>query len=342
MQRLAHLEGLLHWFTSLSRVGFLIIPLAYSFLNVIPVRATESQLLFFFLPYYVVQLSVFSWLNYRSRSALLSDIYSLVLAVPLAGTVIQVMLNPFSKGFNVTPKGTSSDRYSYNWKLAIPLITFFIITAISLWRNLGMCMIKGGWAAAPLDPVEALARAESIKGMGIGWLWSGYNLIMLAVALLILLDVPRPDPYDWFDLRRTVQITPLSSDGTPTFWGVTTMFSEGGAEVALTQSGFPSLNLDETLPVTIHILEEALQLTGTATRSDIQDEFSTVRIQFDAIPTTDHRRLVEMLFCRPGQWKRRNSPGELRSLLLLLSILLKPRILFDQAGDVRAIAVAKG
>lgn len=342
LQRLAHLEGLLHWFTSLSRVGFLIIPLAYSFLNVIPVRATESQLLFFFLPYYVVQLSVFSWLNYRSRSALLSDIYSLVLAVPLAGTVIQVMLNPFSKGFNVTPKGTSSDRYSYNWKLAIPLITFFIITAISLWRNLGMCMIKGGWAAAPLDPVEALARAESIKGMGIGWLWSGYNLIMLAVALLILLDVPRPDPYDWFDLRRTVQITPLSSDGTPTFWGVTTMFSEGGAEVALTQSGFPSLNLDETLPVTIHILEEALQLTGTATRSDIQDEFSTVRIQFDAIPTTDHRRLVEMLFCRPGQWKRRNSPGELRSLLLLLSILLKPRILFDQATDVRAIAVAKG
>ena len=342
LQRLAHLEGLLHWFTSLSRVGFLIIPLAYSFLNVIPVRATESQLLFFFLPYYVVQLSVFSWLNYRSRSALLSDIYSLVLAVPLAGTVIQVMLNPFSKGFNVTPKGTSSDRYSYNWKLAIPLITFFIITAISLWRNLGMCMIKGGWAAAPLDPVEALARAESIKGMGIGWLWSGYNLIMLAVALLILLDVPRPDPYDWFDLRRTVQITPLSSDGTPTFWGVTTMFSEGGAEVALTQSGFPSLDLDETLPVTIHILEEALQLTGTATRSDIQDEFSTVRIQFDAIPTTDHRRLVEMLFCRPGQWKRRNSPGELRSLLLLLSILLKPRILFDQATDVRAIAVAKG
>ncbi len=342
LQRLAHLEGLLHWFTSLSRVGFLIIPLAYSFLNVIPVRATEAQLLYFFLPYYVVQLSVFSWLNYRSRSAILSDIYSLVLAVPLAWTVIQVMLNPFSKGFNVTPKGTSSDRYSYNWNLAVPLIAFFIITAISLWRNLGMCMIKGGWAAAPLDPIEALARSESIKGMGVGWLWSGYNLIMLGIALLILLDVPRPNPYDWFDLRRTVQITPVSLDGSPTFWGITTLFSEGGAEVALTQTGFPSLDSDETLPVTVNILEEALQLTGTATRSDIQDEFSTVRIQFDNLPMNDHRKLVEMLFCRPGQWKRRNSPGELRSLLLLLRIVLKPRILFDQATDVRAIAVAKG
>ncbi len=342
LQRLAHLEGLLHWFTSLSRVGFLVIPLAYSFLNVIPVRATEAQLLYFFLPYYVVQLSVFSWLNHRSRSALLSDIYSLVLAVPLAWTVIQVMLNPFSKGFNVTPKGTSSDRYSYNWNLAIPLITFFIITAISLWRNLGMCMIKGGWAAAPLDPVEALTRSESIKGMGVGWLWSSYNLLMLGIALLILLDVPRPDPYDWFDLRRTVQITPLPSDGSHPFWGITTMVSEGGAEVVLTQAGFPLLASGETLPVTVNILEEALQLTGTATRSDIQDEFSTVRIQFDALPANDHRRLVEMLFCRPGQWKRRNSPGELRSLLLLLRIVLKPRILFDQGSDVRAIAIAKG
>lgn len=66
-----------------------------------------------------------------------------------------------------------------------------------------MCMIKGGWAAAPLDPIEALARSESIKGMGVGWLWSGYNLLMLGIALLILLDVPRPDPYDWFDLRRS-------------------------------------------------------------------------------------------------------------------------------------------
>ncbi|MEX0271719.1 glycosyltransferase [Leptolyngbyaceae cyanobacterium UHCC 1019] len=344
LQRLAHLEGLLHWFTSLSRVGFLVIPLAYSFLNVIPVRATEEQLLYFFLPYYVVQLSVFSWLNYRSRSALLSDIYSLVLAVPLAWTVVQVMLNPFSKGFNVTPKGTSSDRYSYNWNLAIPLITFFIITAISLWRNLGMCMIKGGWAAAPLDPVEALARAESIKGMGIGWLWSSYNLIMLGIALLILLDVPRPDPHDWFDLRRTVQITPHTSHTPhPSFWGITTMVSEGGAEVALTQTGFPPLDLEESLPVTLNILEESLQLEGIAIHTDIQDEFSTVRIQFDPMmPINDHRRLVEMLFCRPGQWKRRNSPGELRSLLLLLGIILKPRILFDQAGDVRAIAVAKG
>lgn len=337
LQRLAHLEGLLHWFTSLSRVGYLIIPLAYSFLNVIPIRATTDELMYFFLPYYLVQLAVFSWLNHHSRSALLSDIYSLVLAFPLALTVIQAMLNPFAKSFQVTPKGSASDRYSFNWNLAMPLIALFILTAISLWRNLGMCMIKDGWAAGSLE------RAQEIKGLNLGWLWSSYNLIMIGIALLILLDVPKPDPNDWFDLRRTVRLQLLTPSPNPSCcWGVTTMISEGGAEVALTQAKFPSLALGETQPVQLNILENDLQLPGLAIRTGTSDEFPTVRIQFEHLSLQQQRRLVELLFCRPGQWKRHRSPGEFQSLLLLFKILLRPRVIFDRQVDVRAIAVAKG
>ncbi len=137
LQRLAHLEGLLHWFSSIPRIGFLLMPLAYSFLGVIPIRASVQEMLYFFMPYYLVQLAVFSWLNHRSRSALLSDIYSLVLAFPLVLTIIQVMLSPFSKGFNVTAKGTVSDRFSFNWKLALPLLLLFIPNAISSVARFG-------------------------------------------------------------------------------------------------------------------------------------------------------------------------------------------------------------
>ncbi|NJN22784.1 MAG: cellulose synthase catalytic subunit, partial [Leptolyngbya sp. RL_3_1] len=110
--RLAYFEGLLHWFTSISRVGFLMMPLTYAFLGVVPLRASESELMYFFMPFYLVQLSVFSWLNYRSRSALLSDVYSLVLAFPLAATVFQVLLRPFSKGFKRHPQGHSQRSLS--------------------------------------------------------------------------------------------------------------------------------------------------------------------------------------------------------------------------------------
>jgi len=332
LQRLAHLEGFLHWFTSISRVGFLIMPLAYSFLGVIPVRATAAELLYFFLPYYLVQLTVFSWLNNRSRSALLSDVYSLVLCFPLALTVIQVMLRPFSKGFKVTPKGQKRARFSFNWDLAWPLVLLFITTTVSLWRNLGMCMIKGGWQATASPEI-----AQQVKGISLGWLWSGYNLLMIGIALLILLDVPKPDLYEWFDLRRVVRLNVLGQ----TWWGITTMISEVGAEVALTQAGLTPVTPKGMLPVTLEIVEEQLELLGHITQTGFRNEFPTVRVAFEPVSLSQHRCLVEMLFCRPGQWKRQDTPGELSSLLLLLRILLRPWALFDRNMDVRAIAVSK-
>lgn len=330
LQRIAHLEGLLHWFTSISRVGFLIMPLAYSFLGVIPLRATPAELLYFFLPYYLVQLTVFAWLNNRSRSALLSDIYSLVLCFPLALTVVQVMLNPFSKGFTVTPKGTASNRFYFNWNLALPLILMFIVTAVSLWRNLGICMIKGAWQATV--PPEI---AQQVKGVGLGWLWSTYNLLLIGIALLILIDVPKPDVYEWFDLRRVVRL----NIGERTFWGITTMISEVGASVTLTQ--LAPITSNEILPVTVEIAEEQLKLAGQVTQTGFSGEFPTVRVAFESVNLDQHRSLVEMLFCRPGQWKRNNTPGELQSLLLIFRILLKPRVLFDRNVEVNAIAVSK-
>lgn len=344
LQRLAHLEGLLHWFTSISRVGFLLMPLAYSFLGVIPLRATPAELLYFFLPYYLVQLSVFSWLNYRSRSALLSDIYSLVLCFPLAVTVIQAMLNPFSRGFRVTPKGTASDRFSFNWHLAWHLLILFVATAISLWVNFGICMIKGAWTSTVSPEV-----AEQVKGIGLGWIWSGYNLIMIGIALLILLDVPRPSPYEWFTLRRTAKLrvnrlapeSVYSASPEQVFWGITTMISEIGAEVALTQAGLPPILPGEIFPLELEILENNLCLQGQAIRTGYSGEFPTVRIMFAPLNLQQQRQLVEMLFCRPGQWKERNTPGELQSLLLLFRILLRPRVLFDRNADVSAVSVAQ-
>jgi cellulose synthase (UDP-forming) len=331
LQRMAHLEGLLHWFTSISRVGFLMMPLAYSFLGVIPLRATATELLYFFLPYYLVQLSVFAWLNHRSRSALLSDIYSLVLCFPLALTVIQVMLRPFAKGFQVTPKGQRRDRFFFNWKLALPLIILFVATAIGFWRNLGMSLAKAEWAATV--PLEI---AQQVRGIGLGWLWSGYNLIMLGIAILILLDAPKPDVYDWFALRRVVRCNIQGEN----YWGVTTMISEVGTEIALTQKA--AISNREMLPVTLEIMEEGVKLTGEMVRTGYRDELPTIRVVFQQLSLNQHRRLVEMLFCRPGQWKRHETPGEFKSLLLILRILFRPRILFDRNIDVNAIAVSQG
>jgi cellulose synthase (UDP-forming) len=332
IQRLAHFEGLLYWFTSISRVGFLIIPLAYSFLGVIPVRASVPEILYFFLPYSLIQLTVFSWLNYRSRSALLSDIYTLVLSFPLAITVIKVMLNPFSKGFEVTPKGTINNRFYFNWKLALPLIFFLLLTLLSLEKNLEMSMFKEALKTT-IIPTTAL----QIKGITLGWIWSCYNLIMIIIALLILLDVPKLNLYEWFNLRRLIRISLAEK----TFWGVTTSISEIGADIALTQSGITPTFPGESIPVKLEILEEELYLQGYITCTGLSGEFTTVRIIFEQLTLAQQRHLVEMLYCRPGQWKRQNTPGELQSLWLLFKILLKPKVLFNRNQKISSIAVSQ-
>jgi len=333
LQRLAHLEGLLHWFTSISSVFFLLMPIAYAFLNIIPIRATADDFLFFFLPYYITQLTVFSWLNYRSRSAILSGIYGLVLAFPLAATVIQVMLNPFSTGFKVTPKGTKSDRFSFNWKLALPLLILFGFTAFSLWSNLS--------ALASAAMHDSPAMAYKMRGLNLGWIWSTYNLVSIGAALLILLDVPRPEVNEWFNLRRSVRLDFTESGKPQTYYGVTTRISDVGADISLTQAGIRKPIKGETIPVGILILEDGIDLTGTISTVETGTDFHTVTVSFDVPKLEQERKLISLLFCRPGQWKRKNTPGELRSLWLLFRILLRPKVLFDRNPKVNAINVAQ-
>lgn len=330
LQRLAHLEGLLHWFNSIPNIVFLLMPLVYAFFGVIPIRATPEEIVYFFLPYYLTQLTVFSWLNYRSRSAILSGIYGLVLAFPLALTVIQVMLHPFSKGFKVTPKGTKSDRFSFNWKLAIPLIILFILTAMSFWTNICSCIL------AEINQSPELA--EQYKGISLSWIWSLYNLLSIGAALLILLDVPKPDLHEWFNLRRTVKMEFL--DNSQIYWGTTNCISEAGAYISLTKSLGNKLIKGETIPIELSIVEEDIIVLGTITEAELKDESPIVRIDFKSLNLFEQRKLTELLFCRPGQWKIRNTPGELQSIWLLFRILLKPKILFEREAKINAIRVS--
>jgi cellulose synthase (UDP-forming) len=331
LQRLAHLEGLLHWFSSISRVGFLLFPFTYAFLDVIPLQATMNEVIYFFLPYIVAQFSTFAWLNGRSRSALLSDIYSLVLAFPLAFTVLRVMLNPFGQGFNVTPKGQTRSYYQFNWRLAWPLVLMFVLTAFSLWRNLGICIIKGAWQTTVSPEL-----AQTVKGVGLGWVWSAYNLMLIGIALLILLDVPKPDLYEWFDLRRTVRLKVDEQY----YWGSTTMLSEGGAEIVLTQSGFECS--DPEALVEISILEIDLTVQAQVVNLEIEEGLARLRVLFEPLTLPQEKALVEMLFCRPGQWKHRTTPGEFQSVWILLRTLFWPKAIFGRDVQVRAVALTQG
>jgi cellulose synthase (UDP-forming) len=348
-------------------------PLVYAFMGIIPIWATPSELVYFFLPYYAVQMVTFAWLNDRSRSALLSDLYSIVLCFPIALAVLQTLIRPFSRGFKVTPKGTESDRFRFNWVLASPLILLFIATAASLWVNMGMYLMQRFWVHHMMAD-----GANAMKSYGLGWIWSAYNLVMVGLALLILLDVPRPDAHPWFPLQRTVRLTMHLPSSTahlpqlalhhvtdnqsglpgwssawseesssvspahlpkPTFWGTTTLLSQVGMEVALPKlDQYPRIP-DGDLSVTLEMVEEQLAIAGQITHMGDRHGVPVVQIRFDDLTLAQQRQMIQLLFCRPGQWQRHQTPGELETLWLLTRTLLRPHALLA-AGEPRTIAVS--
>lgn len=324
-QRLAYLEGILAWFgSSLSRIGFFIIALSFPFLGILPIRATVDEWLYFFLPYYIVNLTVFSWLNRRSCSAFLLDIYSTVLCFTVATTVIQTLFRPFSQGFKVTPKGLSNSRFQFNVFFLSPLIVLFGITLIALGRSLWMY-----WGNGSELPVSSVPNQELTRGFSLMVIWSCYNLFILGVSILAMIDAPRPKTDSEFEIKRVIK---LGISGN-IFWGVTRKISEFCAEIEVNQSLSKTqdrLQFEPELPVNLEMVEEELNLQGVIISQSIQNESLKLNVMFKNLTLVQQRKLVEMLFCRPGQWKPHQTPGELRMLGLLVKALLKPKFLFDR------------
>ena len=297
-QRLGHIEGIVHWFTCIPRVFFLLFPVICIFGQLNPVLTTSSELAYIFLPYYALQLTMYAWLNKRSRSVLLSDVYSLTQTIPVFITVVKVMLAPFGKGFKVTPKGLSRDKFNYNWSLALPMTILFAATIFSF----GFSIFN-----AP-------------NGFNLGLYWSIYNLITLSVAMMALLDLPKPSFYEWFKLRKEINVY---SDCF-SHQAVTQRISEEGVEIVLDRSA--NLATD----VVMELLPEVLIVSGRITRSYVKDNSLVAVVKFSNLSIEQHRELVEMLYCQPGRWQRRNTPNEIESALILFKLLLRPLMFLNR------------
>ena len=298
-QRLGHLEGLVHWFTCLPKVFFLFLPLICIFGRLEPVSSTPQEFIYMFLPYYALLITMFSWLNRHSRSILLSDVYSIVQAIPVSITVVKVLLSPFSRGFKVTPKGLSRDRFNYNWSLALPMSLLLVATSIGFGFSL-------------------LNFAET--GFNIGFCWGAYNLLSITVAMMALLDLPKPSYYEWYDRRQEIN---LYGEG-QVIQGRTQKISEEGIEIVLDARTYLPTN------VMVELIPDVSILSGRVTRSCVKDGTLRAIVKFQNVSIDQHRELVQMLYCHPGQWERRKTPNELHSILILFKLLLRPLMFLSQ------------
>jgi cellulose synthase (UDP-forming) len=113
-----------------------------------------------------------------------------------------------------------------------------------------------------------------------------------------------------------------------------------GLEMALTHDVQLPPHI-ESYTVQLELVEEQIPLQGVIKLLDRSGDFPRLKIQFQQLTTQQHRRLIELLFCRSGQWLSRSSPGEIQSLLILFRILLRPNFLFRNRQEIKGVQVAQ-
>jgi cellulose synthase (UDP-forming) len=280
LQRASHALGILYWFLCFSRIVFLVMPLAYLWFDLAPLRATVDQVLVFFVPYYVCNILVLSWLTAGRRSALWSDVYETILCFPLALTVLRTLRQPFGRGFSVTPKGITGRQIQVNWALMSPLVVLLTLSILGL----GMRLVTTPWSTGNPDSLI------------INMVWTGYNLVLLQICMLIAVDVPQRK-YPRFQHPIPCEIWV----GEGWLSGQIVNLSEGGLAAI-----FP--NLPNPLPRSRRIQCRILSLGLTLeARVRHQKNLSTgeeqLAIQFTDLPLAAKRVLIAFLYTQPGMWR---------------------------------------
>ena len=293
-ERMAYLEGVVHWFNNMPRLVLMLMPLSYGLLGTVPILISSSEALQLLLPLWATLLLSIGWINRGSRTALLSELTGWVLTVPLTLTVFTNLMGHIG-GFRVTPKHQKRNRGSFSLVLVIPLLALLLLNLVNLF---------GLVTTTPMD-------SEMLDSRPLGLTWAVINLLSLWIALRACWDPPARDPAPWQAACLPAELE--DSDGQRRPCRITAI-SESGAE----------LELDTPLPAELKI--KRLRWTDDVSPLPVaweRTQGNRLALRWQELSDQTRQQLILWLFCRPGCWPERQAPPEWRAFMALTSRLFR-------------------
>ena len=247
------------------------------------------------LPLWGTVLLSIGWLNRNSRSALLSELTSWVLTVPLVVSLICNVLGS-SIEFRVTPKHRRRSRGGWSWLLAVPLI---LLSLFNLANLLGLVqqLMLGGWGG--VGPLQ------------LGLVWAGLNLLGTLIALHACWDPAQTDPSPWLSLDHAAEVVDAGGHGHPCRISA---ISESGVELAFA-TAVPPLVASSELRWTAAVPPLPIVMVKIQGRRAALD--------WGELSQRQQLSLIRWLFCSDGIWPDRKPRREVLGLLILLKRLLR-------------------
>jgi cellulose synthase (UDP-forming) len=210
-----------------------------------------------------------------------------------------------------------------------------------LWLGNGVTLINFLWQRIYHPETIPTTFANFSEGtVGILIFWWVYNLVILTLAILACIDAPKSDHYLWFQWTKPVQLSWQSGK----VKGKTKLISEQGVRIQLREDSGRLLALGSFVDLEIQTdewpgsLKLKAQVSKVAQKNG-NDPMSIIDLKFVAVNDDQQRHLVELLFCRPGQWLKRDHPNELQTLFILAMRLLRPRFWRQDDKVIDAIPI---
>lgn len=186
-QRFGYFASLYHFFYPLPRLVFWLTPLAYLYFHLHPILADVAVLTAYLIPYLLVLPMISAVLIPGWARPLWGSFYESAVSAPLARSILDLVL-PKSLGFQVTPKGITSQSHRFDWASA----RWTLVLAFGMALGLA----KGVYELAAFG-VERDAYVFNLA-------WCGLNLVFLLAGLMIAWERPQRRVED--RVRRTIPV----------------------------------------------------------------------------------------------------------------------------------------
>jgi cellulose synthase (UDP-forming) len=175
IDRISLSETFLYWSAALSfRLFGIIFPILYLIFNVHAVQADVVDTLSYYLPYFISQITIMSWMARGRVMPIMSDVTQLLAASQIARAVVHGVIKPKGHKFQVTAKGGDRSKRFIQW----PLMRVFLIY---------LALTIGGLVWAFL--IEDGNKLRDSAALCLFWSW--YNIIVLTIACIVCIEQPR-------------------------------------------------------------------------------------------------------------------------------------------------------
>lgn len=174
-------DSVIFWLSTFSfRLASVTFPLLYWFFNITVVDANVPEIIRFFAPYYIWVLFSLNFVSGGLIVPVVNDVSQLLGAIPITRAAIVGLIKPKGHPFSVTAKGGDRTKVVIQWRLMMPFLFLFLVTAVGLFIGIFF---------------DAFAFNDAGDGKAVILFWTVYNLFILLVTLAVCVELPRAEQH---------------------------------------------------------------------------------------------------------------------------------------------------